>query len=101
MRSIRVAAIARIYLHGFEAMNLRDLAADVNLRVGSLYNYVPTIFITRSSYTRIRRAWLRRPLPRYHVHTPVSVDSMANVVTRTSSRVQTPLFCPATRISCK
>jgi AcrR family transcriptional regulator len=41
MRSIRKAAIARIYKFGFEAMNLRDLAADVNLRVGSLYNYVP------------------------------------------------------------
>lgn len=41
MRAIRQAAIARIYRHGFEAMNLRDLAADVNLRVGSLYNYVP------------------------------------------------------------
>ena len=41
MRSIRKAAIARIYQCGFEAMNLRDLAADVNLRVGSLYNYVP------------------------------------------------------------
>ena len=41
MLAIRKAAIARIYRHGFEAMNLRDLAADVNLRVGSLYNYVP------------------------------------------------------------
>ena len=41
MRAIRKAAIARIYQHGFEAMNLRDLAADVNLRVGSLYNYIP------------------------------------------------------------
>lgn len=41
MRAIRKAAIARIYRHGFEAMNLRDLAADVNLRLGSLYNYIP------------------------------------------------------------
>ena len=41
MRTIRKAAIARIYRHGFEAMNLRDLAADVNLRLGSLYNHVP------------------------------------------------------------
>ena len=41
LRSIRKAAIARIYEHGFEAMNLRDLAADVNLRLGSLYNHVP------------------------------------------------------------
>ena len=41
MRAIRKAAITRICRHGFEAMNLRDLAADVNLRVGSLYNHVP------------------------------------------------------------
>lgn len=41
MRAIRRAAITRIYRHGFEAMNLRDLAADVNLRLGSLYNHVP------------------------------------------------------------
>ena len=41
MRAIRQAAIRRIARDGFEAMNLRDLAADVNLRVGSLYNHVP------------------------------------------------------------
>lgn len=41
MRAVRRAAIERIYRHGFEAMNLRDLAADVNLRLGSLYNHVP------------------------------------------------------------
>ena len=41
MRAIRQAAIARIARDGFEAMNLRELAADVNLRVGSLYNHVP------------------------------------------------------------
>jgi AcrR family transcriptional regulator len=41
MRAIRKAAIARIFRYGFEAMNLRDLAADVNLKIGSLYNYIP------------------------------------------------------------
>ncbi|MGV3569912.1 MAG: TetR family transcriptional regulator [Ramlibacter sp.] len=41
MRAIRKAAITRIYRHGYEAMNLRDLAADVGLRIGSLYNHVP------------------------------------------------------------
>ena len=41
MRAIRKAAIARMYRYGYEAMNLRDLAADVNLKVGSLYNYIP------------------------------------------------------------
>jgi len=41
MRAIRKAAIARIFRHGFEAMKLRDLAADVSLTIGSLYNYIP------------------------------------------------------------
>jgi AcrR family transcriptional regulator len=41
MRAIRKAAIALIYQHGFEAMNLRELAANVNIRVGSLYNHIP------------------------------------------------------------
>ncbi|WP_374665700.1 TetR/AcrR family transcriptional regulator C-terminal domain-containing protein [Ramlibacter sp.] len=41
LRAIRRAAITRIYRHGFEAMNLRELAADVSLRIGSLYNHVP------------------------------------------------------------
>lgn len=41
LRAVRKAAITRIYAHGFEAMNLRDLAADVDLRIGSLYNHVP------------------------------------------------------------
>lgn len=41
MRAIRQAAIRRIARDGFEAMNLRELAADVNLRVGSLYTHVP------------------------------------------------------------
>lgn len=40
-RAVRKAAIERIFRNGFEAMNLRDLAADVNLRLGSLYNHVP------------------------------------------------------------
>jgi AcrR family transcriptional regulator len=41
MRAIRQAAITRIFHHGYEAMNLRDLAADVHLKIGSLYNYIP------------------------------------------------------------
>ncbi len=40
-QAIRAAAIQRIYRHGYEAMNLRGLAADVGLRVGSLHNYIP------------------------------------------------------------
>jgi AcrR family transcriptional regulator len=40
-RAIRQAAIQRIYRYGYEAMNLRALAADVGLRVGSLHNYIP------------------------------------------------------------
>ena len=40
-RAIRKAAIQRIYRYGYEAMNLRALATDVGLRVGSLHNYIP------------------------------------------------------------
>ncbi len=38
--TIRRAAIKRIYQHGFEAMKLRDLADDVGIQAGSLYNYL-------------------------------------------------------------
>lgn len=38
--AIRRAAIKRIYQHGFEAMKLRDLAEDVGIQAGSLYNYI-------------------------------------------------------------
>lgn len=38
--AIRRAAIKRIYEHGFEAMKLRDLADDVGIQAGSLYNYI-------------------------------------------------------------
>lgn len=41
MRAIRSAAIQRIYQRGYEAMSLRELAADVGLRGGSLHNYIP------------------------------------------------------------
>lgn len=38
--AIRNAGIELIYRHGFEAMNLRDLARDAGLKgAGSLYNY--------------------------------------------------------------
>lgn len=39
-KAIRRAAIKRIYQHGFEAMKLRDLADDVGIQAGSLYNYI-------------------------------------------------------------
>lgn len=40
MEAIRRAGIKRIYEHGFEAMKLRDLAGDVGIQAGSLYNYI-------------------------------------------------------------
>lgn len=40
MEAIRRAGIKRIYEHGFEAMKLRDLASDVGIQAGSLYNYI-------------------------------------------------------------
>ena len=38
--AIKRAGVKRIYEHGFEAMKLRDLAADVGIQPGSLYNYI-------------------------------------------------------------
>jgi AcrR family transcriptional regulator len=40
--AIRRAALGLIYRQGFAAMNLRDLAAEVGIRPGSLYNHIET-----------------------------------------------------------
>ncbi|MGA0595895.1 TetR family transcriptional regulator [Enterovirga sp. CN4-39] len=40
LEAIKRAGVKRIYEHGFEAMKLRDLAADVGIQPGSLYNYI-------------------------------------------------------------
>ncbi|WP_407048958.1 TetR/AcrR family transcriptional regulator [Methyloraptor flagellatus] len=40
--AIRAAGIRLIYEHGFEAMSLRQLAAEVGLQPGSLYKYFDT-----------------------------------------------------------
>lgn len=40
--AIRDAARRLIYRHGYAAMNLRDLAAEVGIRPGSLYNHITT-----------------------------------------------------------
>ena len=40
--AIRSAGIKLIYEHGFEAMSLRQLAAEVGLQPGSLYKYFDT-----------------------------------------------------------
>lgn len=42
MEAIRKAAVRLIFDHGFEAMNLRQLAAEVGLQPGSLYNHIKT-----------------------------------------------------------
>lgn len=39
-RSIREAGLKLIYEHGFEAMSLRQLADEVGLQSGSLYNHI-------------------------------------------------------------
>jgi AcrR family transcriptional regulator len=38
--AIRKAGLKLIYQHGFEAMSLRDLAHDVGIQQGSLYNHI-------------------------------------------------------------
>lgn len=42
MEAIRKAGLKLIYEHGYEAMSLRQLAAEVGIQVGSLYNHIST-----------------------------------------------------------
>lgn len=40
--SIRLAAINLFFSHGFESTSLREIAAEVGIQVGSLYNHIPS-----------------------------------------------------------
>ncbi|MBR9972186.1 TetR/AcrR family transcriptional regulator [Magnetospirillum sulfuroxidans] len=42
MEAIRKAGLKLIHEHGYEAMTLRQLAAEVGVQVGSLYNHIDT-----------------------------------------------------------
>ncbi|CAA7618446.1 Transcriptional regulator [Candidatus Terasakiella magnetica] len=42
MEAIRKAGLKLIYEHGYEAMSLRQLASEVGIQVGSLYNHIST-----------------------------------------------------------
>ncbi len=42
LEAINRAGLRLIYEHGFEAMSLRQLAAEVGIQVGSLYNHIRT-----------------------------------------------------------
>ncbi|MDR3437733.1 TetR/AcrR family transcriptional regulator [Telmatospirillum sp.] len=42
MEAINKAGLRLIYEHGYEAMSLRHLAAEVGIQVGSLYNHIST-----------------------------------------------------------
>lgn len=42
MEAIRKAGLQLIYEHGYEAMSLRQLASEVGIQVGSLYNHITT-----------------------------------------------------------
>jgi len=42
MEAIRRAGLRLIFEHGYEAMSLRQLAAEVGIQVGSLYNHIST-----------------------------------------------------------
>lgn len=41
-RAIRDAGLRLIYQHGYEGMSLRQLAAEVGIQAGSLYNHIAT-----------------------------------------------------------
>jgi len=42
LEAIRKAGVRLIFEHGFEAMSLRQLAAEVGIQAGSLYNHIST-----------------------------------------------------------
>src|SRR5262245_52197877 len=42
LEAIRKAGVRLIFEHGYEAMSLRQLAAEVGIQVGSLYNHIST-----------------------------------------------------------
>lgn len=42
MEAIRRAGLRLIFEHGYEAMSLRQLASEVGIQVGSLYNHIST-----------------------------------------------------------
>ncbi|HLG85066.1 MAG TPA: TetR/AcrR family transcriptional regulator [Bradyrhizobium sp.] len=42
LEAIRRAGLRLIFEHGYEAMSLRQLAAEVGIQVGSLYNHIAT-----------------------------------------------------------
>ena len=42
MEAIRKAGLKLIFEHGYEAMSLRQLASEVGIQVGSLYNHIST-----------------------------------------------------------
>jgi AcrR family transcriptional regulator len=42
LEAIRKAGLRLIFEHGYEAMSLRQLAAEVGIQVGSLYNHITT-----------------------------------------------------------
>jgi AcrR family transcriptional regulator len=42
MQAIREAGVRLIYQHGYEGMNLRQLAEEVGIQAGSLYNHIHT-----------------------------------------------------------
>ena len=42
LAAIRKSGLRLIYHHGYEALTLRELAADVGILSGSLYNHIKT-----------------------------------------------------------
>ena len=42
LEAIRKAGVRLIFEHGYEAMSLRQLAAEVGIQPGSLYNHIST-----------------------------------------------------------
>jgi AcrR family transcriptional regulator len=66
MEAIRAAGLRLIFEHGYESMSLRQLAAEVGIQVGSLYNHISTkqalLFDLIDSHMRALLAELEKAL---------------------------------------
>ena len=74
MDAIRAAGLQLIFEHGYEAMSLRRLAAEVGIQPGSLYNHISTkqqlLFDLIDSHMRALLAELEKTLQ--GIETPVA-----------------------------
>src|SRR5258708_21860839 len=77
MEAIRKAGLRLIFEHGYAAMSLRQLAAEVGIQSGSLYNHISTKQELLFELVRDRIYELLRQLERALQGNPRPVDKLA------------------------